>query len=92
MTYLLYEWLGTLPCSHDNADEGRGKGDLLVVEVLSVAVHLVLQGEVEGDVLHLLLDEDLGARGVLLLLEILDHVREPHRQPIVTEGEKGDGC
>lgn len=57
--------------------------DSLVVEVLALAVDLVLQGEVEGDVLHLLLDEDLGARGVLLLLQVLDHVGEPHGQTVV---------
>lgn len=46
-------------------------------------MHLVLQGEVEGDVLHPLLGEGLGARLVLLLLDVLDHVREPHRQAVV---------
>lgn len=56
---------------------------LLVVEVVSLAMHLVLQGEVEGDVLHPLLGEGLGARLVLLLLDVLDHVWEPHRQTIV---------
>lgn len=56
---------------------------LLVVEVVSLAMHLVLQGEVEGDVLHPLLGEGLGARLVLLLLDVLDHVGEPHRQAVV---------
>ena len=46
-------------------------------------MHLVLQSEIESDMLHLLLDEDFGACGVLLLLKVLDHVREPHSQPIV---------
>lgn len=46
-------------------------------------MHLVLQGEVEGDVLHPLLGEGLGAGLVLLLLDVLDHVREPHRQAVV---------
>lgn len=50
---------------------------------MALAVHLVFQGEVEGDVLYPLLGEGLGARLVLLLLDVLDHVREPHRQAIV---------
>lgn len=56
---------------------------LLVVEVVALAVHLVFQGEVEGDVLHPLLGEGLGTRLVLLLLDVLDHVGEPHRQAVV---------
>lgn len=36
-------------------------GDSLVIEVLSLAVDLVFQGEVKGDVLYFLLDEHLGA-------------------------------
>lgn len=35
--------------------------DSLVIEVLSLAVNLVFQGEVKGDVLHSLLDENPGA-------------------------------
>lgn len=50
---------------------------------MALAVHLVFQGEVEGDVLHPLPGEGLGARLVLLLLDVLDHVREPHRQAVV---------
>lgn len=50
---------------------------------MALAVHLVLQGEVECDVLHPLLGEGLGARLVLLLLDVLDHVREPHGQAVV---------
>ena len=56
---------------------------LLVVEVVSLAMHLVLQGEVESDVLHLLLGEGFCAGFILLLLDVLDHVWEPHRQPVV---------
>ena len=55
----------------------------LVIEVLPLAVDLVFQGEVEGHVFYFLLDEDLGAGGVLLLLKVLDHVGEPHRQTVV---------
>lgn len=47
---------------------------------------LVFQGEVKGDVFYFLLDENLGARGVLLLLQVLDHVGEPHCQTIVAGG------
>lgn len=64
--------------------------DSLVVEVLSLAVDLVFQGEVKGDVLHFLLDKSLGARGVLLLLQVLDHVGEPHRQTVVAGREGGE--
>lgn len=35
--------------------------DSLVIEVLSLPVNLVFQGEVKGDVLHSLLDENFGA-------------------------------
>lgn len=69
--------------------------DSLVVEVLSLAVDLVFQGEVKGDVFHFLLDESLGARGVLLLLQVLDHVGEPHCQTVVAGrggGEKKREC
>lgn len=62
--------------------------DSLIIEVLPLAVDLVLQGEVKGDVLHLLLDKDLGARGVLLFLQVFDHVGEPHGQTIVAAGEE----
>lgn len=54
-----------------------------VVEELAIAVNLVLQGEIESDMFHLLLDEDFGTGGVLLLLKVLDHVREPHSQTVV---------
>lgn len=56
---------------------------LLVIEVVSLAMHLVFQGEVESPVLHSLLREDLGAGLVVLLLDVLDHVWEPHRQAVV---------
>lgn len=46
-------------------------------------MNLVFQGEVKGDVLHSLLDENLGTRRVLLLLQVLDHVGEPHSQTVV---------
>lgn len=58
----------------------------LVVEVLAALVDLVLQGEVEGEVPDLLAGEEFGARGVLDVLQVLDHVREPNRQPVVAAG------
>lgn len=51
---------------------------------------LVLQSEVEGQVLHFLLNEDFSAWVVLLLLEVFDHVREPHGQAIVAKKENGE--
>lgn len=54
------------------------KQKLLVVEVVSLAMHLVFQGEVKRDVLHSLLSEGLRARFIFLLLDVLDHVRKPH--------------
>lgn len=56
---------------------------LLVVEVVSLAMHLVLQGEVESDVLHPLVGEGLCAGVIFLLLDVLDHIREPHGQAVV---------
>lgn len=50
---------------------------------------LVFQGEVKGDVFYFLLDENLGAGRVLLLLEVLDHIREPHCQAVVAAGRGG---
>lgn len=56
---------------------------ILVVEEHAIAVNLVLQGEIENDIIHLLLVEDFGTGGVLLFLKVLNHVREPHSQTIV---------
>lgn len=56
---------------------------LLVIEVVSLAMHLVLQGEVESDVLHPLIGEGLCAGFIFLLLDVFDHIREPHRQAVV---------
>lgn len=58
---------------------------LLIIEVVSLAMHLVFQGEVKRDMLHSFLTESLSARFIFLLLDVLDHVREPHRQTIVAE-------
>lgn len=46
-------------------------------------MHLVFQGEVKSDVLHSLLSEGLCAWLVLLLLDVFDHVWEPHCQTVV---------
>lgn len=56
---------------------------LLVVEVISLAMHLVFQGEVESHMLHSFLREGLCAGLVFLLLDVLDHVWEPHCQAVV---------
>lgn len=46
-------------------------------------MYLVFQGEVEGNMLDSLLREGLGSRVILLLLDVLDHVGEPHRQTVI---------
>lgn len=46
-------------------------------------MHLVFQGEVKSDMLHSFLSEGLCAGFIFLLLDVLDHVWEPHRQAIV---------
>lgn len=52
---------------------------------------LVFQSEVKGDMVYFLLNKNLGARSVLLLLQVLDHVREPHCQTVVAGGGRGGG-
>lgn len=69
-------------------DHRRRGAHSLVIEVLPLSVDLVLQGEVECDVFYSLLDKNLGARGVLLLLQVLDHVGEPHGQTVVAGGRE----
>lgn len=46
-------------------------------------MHLVFQGKVKSDMLHSFLTEGLCAWLIFLLLDVLDHVREPHRQTVV---------
>lgn len=46
-------------------------------------MHLVFQGEVKSGMLHSFLSEDLCAGFIFLLLDVLDHVWEPHRQAVV---------
>lgn len=43
---------------------------------------LILQREVEGEVLNALAVVDLDPGGVLIGLEMLDDVREPHGEPV----------
>lgn len=43
---------------------------------------LVLQGEVEGEVLDAFVVVDLHSGGVLVGLKVLDHIREPHGEPV----------
>jgi len=69
--------------SSTERDGTNDKTVLLVIEIVSLAMHLVFQGEVKSDVLHSLLSEGLCARLVFLLLDVLDHVREPDRQAVI---------
>lgn len=59
--------------------------DVLVVNVLALAVDLVDQGEVEVETLHSFPVEHSYFGLVLLVLHVFDHVWEPHAQPVVTE-------
>lgn len=52
---------------------------------------LVLQGEVEGEVLDAFVVVDLHSGGVLVGLQVLDHIWEPHGQP-VEPGHSGQSC
>lgn len=48
----------------------------------SISVDLVLQREVEGDVFSAFVVVNLHSGGVLIGLEVLDDIREPHREPV----------
>lgn len=50
----------TQTAHHDRTQYNHPTGDSLVIEVLSLAVDLIFQGEVKGDMLYFLLDEYLG--------------------------------
>lgn len=56
----------------------------LVVDVFPLAVDLIDQREVEVESFHPLSVEHSHLRLVLLKLHVLDHVREPDTQPVVT--------
>lgn len=58
---------------------------ILVIDVFSLSVDLILQGEVEVEAFYSLSVEHLDFGLILLLLQVFDHVREPHTQSIVTE-------
>lgn len=58
----------------------------LVIEVLSLAVDLVLQSKIKGDMFHFLLDKNFGQGCILLFLQVLDHVGKPDCQTVVAEG------
>lgn len=45
---------------------------------------LVLQGEVESYMAHSFVGEDLGAGGIFNMLQVLNHVREPDGQAVIT--------
>lgn len=55
----------------------------LVVEVVSLTMHLVFQGEVESDVLHSFFSEGSCLCFIFLFLDVLDHVWEPHSQAVI---------
>lgn len=46
---------------------------------------LVFQGKVEMKMLHLLPMKHFQLGFILLVLEVFDHVRKPHRKPVITE-------
>lgn len=58
---------------------------VLVVDVFSLFMDLVLQREVEMKLLHLLPVKHFHLGFILLVLEVFDHVRKPHRKPVKTE-------
>jgi hypothetical protein len=58
------------------------------MDIFSLFVDLVDQGEVEVESLHSFSMEEFHLGLVLLILHVLDHVREPHRQSVVAETQK----
>ena len=50
-----------------------------VVDEYSVGVYLVLQGEVKGEVFCMFVVVSLHSRGILIRLQVMDDIREPHR-------------
>lgn len=48
----------------------------------SISVDLVLQREVEGEVFYAFVVVNLHSGGVLIGLEVLDDIWEPHREPV----------
>ena len=55
------------------------------MDVLSLAVDLVDQREVEVETFDSLSVEDLHLGLVLLVLHVFDHIREPDAQPVVAD-------
>lgn len=64
-------------------EELQLKNFLLVIEVVSLAMHLVFQCEVKGDMLHSFFTEDSCLCFIFLFLDVLDHVWEPHSQAVI---------
>lgn len=58
------------------------------MDVLSLAVDLVDQGEVEVEALDPFSVEHFDLGLVLLILHVFDHVRKPHSQPMVADSQK----
>lgn len=57
--------------------------NILVMDVLSLAVDLVDQGKVKVEALHTLSVKHSDLGFVLLILHVLYHIREPHSQSVV---------
>lgn len=55
------------------------------MDVLSLAVDLVDQREVEVETFDPFPVEDFNLGLVLLVLHVFDHIREPHAQPVVAD-------
>lgn len=58
------------------------------MDVLSLAVDLIDQREVEVEVFDPFSVEHSHLGLVLLILHVFDHVREPHSQPVVTDSQR----
>lgn len=55
-----------------------------VVDVFSFFMDLVFQGKIETKFLHPLPMKYFHLGFILLMLEVFDHVRKPHRKPVIT--------
>ena len=73
------------------ATQAQGKpvvAHLLIVHKLPMLVDLVFHGKVDRGAMHVLTKKHLHFRVIFFILEIADHVGEPHRQAVVTAREK----
>lgn len=58
------------------------------MDVLPLTVDLVDQREVKVEALHTFSVEHSDFGLVLLILHVLDHIREPHSQPVIADTQK----